>query len=91
VRIVAAREDEKPSRRAVIDAAGALPGRGAYLCRLAAGVPDPDCLRRAERSRGIARGLRSAVTLELKLVESAERVAQPAEGRRAGPLAISKS
>jgi predicted RNA-binding protein YlxR (DUF448 family) len=76
--------------RAVIDPAGTLPGRGAYLCRIGDGEPNADCLRRAERSRGIARTLRSAVTLERELVESTKRMAQSAAGRRAGPLAISK-
>jgi uncharacterized protein len=84
--------DERP-RRAVIDLAGTLPGRGAYLCRAgtAGTTPDPACLQLAERRRGIARTLRCAVTLAPEIVESAKRVAQPAEGRGAGPLAISKS
>ena len=52
--------------RAVLDAAGRLPGRGAYLCRgseLAA--PDPACLESALRRGGLVRTLRRAVTLDL--------------------------
>jgi uncharacterized protein len=79
-------------RRAVIDLAGTLPGRGAYLCRAgtAEPKPNPDCLRLAERRRGIARTLRCAVTLGPEIVESTTRVAQSAEGRRAEPLTLSK-
>jgi predicted RNA-binding protein YlxR (DUF448 family) len=54
------------SRRAVIDASGALPGRGAYLCRGSdPSIPDPDCLQLALRRGGIARTLRRAVQLDL--------------------------
>jgi predicted RNA-binding protein YlxR (DUF448 family) len=75
------------SQRAVIDLAGTLPGRGAYLCRAGSSYqPNPDCLRRAERRRGIARALRRPVTLDLEPVESTTRVAQPAAGGRAEPL-----
>lgn len=90
LRIAAARDDGGRSRRAVIDPAGTLPGRGAYLCRLEGGAaggrpasrapllqtniadttPNPECLRLAERRRGIARALRCAVTMDPKLVES---------------------
>ncbi len=60
------------SRRAVLDLAGTLPGRGAYLCRagVAEPTPNPDCLRLAERRRGIARTLRCSVTLGPEIVES---------------------
>jgi predicted RNA-binding protein YlxR (DUF448 family) len=93
VRLAVAREDGARTRRAVIDTAGTLPGRGAYLCRASGtrATPNPDCLRLAERQRGIARALRCAVTLDRKFVESVMRVAQPAEGRRAGPLDLSNS
>jgi predicted RNA-binding protein YlxR (DUF448 family) len=75
LRIAAAREDESPptrSQRAVIDRVGTLPGRGAYLCKAGTGetTPNPECLRLAERRRGIARALRCAVTVDPKLVES---------------------
>jgi predicted RNA-binding protein YlxR (DUF448 family) len=76
VRLAAVREDESPparrTRRAVIDTTGTLPGRGAYLCRAAGtrAMLDPDCLRLAERGRGIARTLRCAVTLDREIVES---------------------
>jgi predicted RNA-binding protein YlxR (DUF448 family) len=69
------------SRRAVLDVAGTLPGRGAYLCRgETAGEPAAECLALATRRGGIARALRCSVTLTLsgpdassKLVESVSR------------------
>jgi predicted RNA-binding protein YlxR (DUF448 family) len=92
----AASPGERVSRVAVADRDATMPGRGAYLCRAAdpaieSTFVDPVCLERATHRGGIARALRSAVTLDPKLVESVKRVAQPAEGRPAGPLAISKS
>jgi predicted RNA-binding protein YlxR (DUF448 family) len=57
--------------RAVLDRAGTMPGRGAYLCRGAApGKPAADCLSLATRRGGIARALRCAVTIDAELVES---------------------
>ncbi len=53
-----------------------MPGRGAYLCREAAGgSPVEACLAQAERRGGIARALRRAipgglVLKDVKLVES---------------------
>jgi predicted RNA-binding protein YlxR (DUF448 family) len=59
------------SRRAIADRDGTMPGRGAYLCRGAdPELPAADCLARATRRGGIARALRTAVTLDPKLVES---------------------
>ncbi|MGD0454302.1 MAG: YlxR family protein [Solirubrobacteraceae bacterium] len=61
-------------RNAIVDRHGTMPGRGAYLCR--GGYPDQPaavdraCLERAVRRGGIARALRSPVTLDPKLVES---------------------
>ncbi|MFI5004126.1 MAG: YlxR family protein [Solirubrobacterales bacterium] len=83
VRLVATHESSGRSRRAVLDLAGTLPGRGAYLCSVdgARTAPNPDCLRLAERRRGIPRALRCAVTLPPGIVESTKRV---------GPLAFSK-
>jgi predicted RNA-binding protein YlxR (DUF448 family) len=82
-------------RSAIVDRDGNMPGRGAYLCRDAdASAPatvDGACLERALRRGGIARALRSSVTVDPKLVESVKRVAQQAAGRPAGPLALSKS
>jgi predicted RNA-binding protein YlxR (DUF448 family) len=56
----------------VIDFAGTLPGRGAYLCKTGVdeATPNPECLRLAERRRGIARALRCSVAMDPKLVES---------------------
>jgi predicted RNA-binding protein YlxR (DUF448 family) len=75
VRVALAERTDTPGRarrgpvRAVIDAAGTLPGRGAYLCRsgaaAGAATPDPDCLQRALRRGGLARTLRRAVELDL--------------------------
>ncbi len=85
VRLAVAGAGDGRPRRAVIDLAGTLPGRGAYLCcaGTAEPKPNPDCLRLAERRRGIARTLRCAVTLGPEIVESTKRVAQPVEGRLA--------
>jgi len=72
--LAAARESERP--RAIVDRAGTLPGRGAYLCR-AHDASEPArveraCLRRATRRGALARALRAAVTLDRELVESPE-------------------
>lgn len=65
---------EGPTRRAVLDRDGTLPGRGAYLCAGAApGEPAASCLALALRRGAIARALRSAVTVDPKLVESVSR------------------
>jgi predicted RNA-binding protein YlxR (DUF448 family) len=82
-------------RSAIVDRDGTMPGRGAYLCRSAdpssPAAVDRECLERAIRRGGIARALRSSVTVDPKLVESVKRVAQPAAGRPAVPLVLSKS
>jgi uncharacterized protein len=58
--------DERRARRAVIDAACVMPGRGAYLCRgTAALAPDPACLQLATRRGAVARALRRSVELDL--------------------------
>jgi predicted RNA-binding protein YlxR (DUF448 family) len=75
VRIVAAREDDGP-HRAVLDPAGTLPGRGAYLCRGAISAePARDCLALALRRGGLARALRAPVAglAGVELVESVSR------------------
>jgi predicted RNA-binding protein YlxR (DUF448 family) len=75
VRIVAAREDGDP-RRAVLDATGTMPGRGAYLCRGASTAePARDCLALALRRGGLARALRTPVVglAGVELVESVAR------------------
>ncbi len=62
---------DAPSRRAVCDLDGTMPGRGAYLCReKGAELPAAECLARALRRGGIARALRCTVALDPKLVES---------------------
>jgi predicted RNA-binding protein YlxR (DUF448 family) len=68
------REGDRPHRRAVLDRAATMPGRGAYLCRDAVrGEPAGACLALARRRGGIARALRCAVTLDPKLLESVNR------------------
>jgi predicted RNA-binding protein YlxR (DUF448 family) len=61
-------------RSAIVDRDGTMPGRGAYLCRgadsSAPATVDGTCLERALRRGGIARALRSSVTVDPKLVES---------------------
>jgi predicted RNA-binding protein YlxR (DUF448 family) len=60
-------------RNAIVDRDGTMPGRGAYLCRATDPSPslaaDRACLERALRRGGIARALRSSVTVDPKLVE----------------------
>ncbi len=69
-----ARGGDGARKRAIVDRDGKLPGRGAYLCRAAgsaaSAAADSACLERAMRRGGIARALRSSVTLDPKLVES---------------------
>ena len=67
LRLAISREaDERRARRAVIDAAYVMPGRGAYLCRGAAALaPDPACLQLATRRGAVARALRRNVELDL--------------------------
>ncbi|MHB8492845.1 MAG: YlxR family protein [Solirubrobacteraceae bacterium] len=60
-----------PGAQVVMDLAGTMPGRGAYLCRdAAANAPAQDCLRVALRRGGIARTLRSRAPIAPELVES---------------------
>ncbi len=72
VRIALADPGARPDdAQAVIDRAGALPGRGAYLCRASDRFePAADCLARALRRGGIQRALRRKVRVDPKLVES---------------------
>jgi predicted RNA-binding protein YlxR (DUF448 family) len=52
---------------AELDRAGALPGRGAYLCREAGvAAPQENCLRQAMRTGGLQRTLRRAVEIPTK-------------------------
>jgi predicted RNA-binding protein YlxR (DUF448 family) len=71
MRIAVADDGQGSALRAVHDPHGTMPGRGAYLCR-GAGASEPlaACLALALRRRAIPRALRSAVTLDPKLVES---------------------
>jgi len=69
---VAAGGREQSAAQVVIDPVGRLPGRGAYLCRAADGVPDADCLALATRRGGVARALRRRVRLEAGRLPTAE-------------------
>ena len=56
---------------AVRDDASVLGGRGAYLCRAPGrDAPAAACLERALHRGGIARTLRTAVTVDTEIVES---------------------
>jgi predicted RNA-binding protein YlxR (DUF448 family) len=71
MRIALSGGGDSRGRRAVHDPAGTLPGRGAYLCVGAAPAePRAQCVAIATRRDAIARALRSAVTIDPKLVES---------------------
>jgi predicted RNA-binding protein YlxR (DUF448 family) len=62
------------TRHVVHDRRYSMPGRGAYLCAAAdREAPAAECLALAIRRGGIARALRSSVTLDSKLVESVSR------------------
>jgi hypothetical protein len=68
---VAVGDGDGDSPRAVIDRAGTMPGRGAYICEGAdPGEPAADCLSLATRRGGISRALRCRVTIDPELVES---------------------
>ena len=59
------------SPQAVLDRAGTMPGRGAYICEgRDPGEPKADCLSLATRRGGISRALRCRVTIDPELVES---------------------
>ena len=74
MRIALVRGGDRAAPLAVHDADGRMPGRGAYLCRGAdPAKPAQACLAQALRRGGIARALRTAVTVDPKLVESVSR------------------
>ena len=50
---------KSPEGELSLDFKGRKPGRGAYVC------PDPECLRRARKSRALERALETAITPEL--------------------------
>ena len=53
-----------------LDFSGKAPGRGAYLC------PDPNCLKKAVRSKSLERNLETSIPAEVL-----ERLAQEMEAR----------
>ena len=48
-----------PEGEIVLDATGKKAGRGVYVC------PDPECLRKARKSRGLERALETAIPAEV--------------------------
>ena len=50
---------KSPEGEISLDFKGKKPGRGAYLC------PDPECLKRARKSRALERAFEAAITPEL--------------------------
>lgn len=48
-----------PEEEVVLDATGKKNGRGAYIC------PDPECLKKAVRSKGLERSLKVSVPEEV--------------------------
>jgi predicted RNA-binding protein YlxR (DUF448 family) len=74
MRLVAARGDRTGPAQAVHDPTGAMPGRGAYLCRGEhPGEPSAACLAEAGRRGAIGRALRCSVTLTSERLESVSR------------------
>ena len=55
IRVVRAPDGEQIS----LDFNGKAPGRGAYIC------PDPDCLKKARKSRALERALSAAIPPEI--------------------------
>jgi uncharacterized protein len=59
---------------AVPDRRGAMPGRGAYVCKGGEpGVPSTDCLELARNRGGMSRALRCSVKIDTDFVELVER------------------
>ncbi|MEE1449894.1 MAG: YlxR family protein [Oscillospiraceae bacterium] len=48
-----------PEGEIVLDATGKRSGRGVYVC------PDPECLRKARKSRGLERALETTIPAEV--------------------------
>ena len=49
----------RTKRDIVLDATGKKSGRGVYVC------PDPECLRKARKSRGLERALETTIPAEV--------------------------
>jgi predicted RNA-binding protein YlxR (DUF448 family) len=63
---------------AMLDRAGTLPGRGAYVCRgESVREPSIECMRLATGKGTLQRAFRRAVEVPVELLESNTRVAQP--------------
>jgi uncharacterized protein len=74
IRIAVADDGDGHSKRAVLDRTGTMTGRGAYLCRgTNCAEPAAECLTLATRRGRIARALRCAVMIDVKLIESVAR------------------
>ena len=59
-----------PQGEISLDFRGKAPGRGVYVC------PDPECLKKAQKTRALERSLDTAIPLEV-YEALAERMAQP--------------
>ena len=53
------KRDKRDLLRIVLDATGKRSGRGVYVC------PDPECLRKARKSRGLERALETTIPAEV--------------------------
>jgi len=74
VRIAVLCDGDGGRPRAVLDVAGTLPGRGAYVCRgERTGEAARTCVARPAATRSLARTLRCAVTFPAELIESGGR------------------
>lgn len=63
--------NQEARARLTIDAAGRMPGRGAYLCREGASArPRRECLQLAQRRKAFARAFRQPVDVTAELIES---------------------
>ena len=59
-----------PQGEISLDFRGKAPGRGVYVC------PDPECLKKAQKTRALERSLDTAIPPEV-YAALAERMAQP--------------
>ena len=63
-----------PEGDCAIDLTGRASGRGAYIC------PDPQCLKKAQKSKALERGLDTAVSAEV-FERLAEQIAHAVENQ----------
>ncbi len=74
VRLASVSAGRESRATAILDMAGTMPGRGAYVCRdERRGAPNPDCMRLAAGRGVLQRAFRRAVDVPAELVESESR------------------